>query len=105
MYVCVHGHRFGGGGWKHLILLEQEAVNHVGSSCNDPMGAELGLLDSGRLPVLAWPLADTKLVVQGVLTSPSQGRPRHHYAHQVGTLQALSCTGKCFSFGSGCGSH
>lgn len=44
----------------------------------------------------AWPLADTKLVASTVFTSLSRGRPHLPSAHQVGTLQALSCTEKCF---------
>lgn len=77
--MYVHGHilgRGGGGGgggreWKHLILLDQEALNHAGSSWKDPEGAGPGRLDSGRLSMPEpWTLADTKLVASGVLTSP-----------------------------------
>lgn len=37
------------GEWKNLVLLDQEALNHAGSSWKDPEGARLSRLDSGRL--------------------------------------------------------
>lgn len=44
----------------------------------------------------AGPPADTKLVLSGsCCTFPCRGRPRPASPHQVGPLQAFSCTRKC----------
>lgn len=37
--------------WGHLVLLDQEALNHAGSSWKGPEGIRLGQLDSGRQAV------------------------------------------------------
>lgn len=101
VYVCVCG---------HLILLDQEAVNHAGSSWKDPEGTGPSLLDSGRLsepePGLSltpswWRWASSYLTL-----SQKKGRPRLPSAHQVGTLRAFfPVLGSVFSFGCGCGLH
>ena len=86
-----------GGEWKHLILLDQEALNHAGSSWKDPEGAGPGRLDPGRLsePEPGLSLTPSWWRAQ-ILPHPCRNRPRPPSAHQVGTLQAFSCTGKCF---------
>lgn len=92
---CVHGHVLGG--------VEEPRSPGSGSSescwlfLEGPRGSQAepaGLWQA--VWAGAWPLTDTRLVVSAVLTSPSQGRPHLPSAHQVGTLQAFSCTGKCF---------
>lgn len=94
--VCVFVGTFWGE-WKHLILLDQEALNHAGSSWKNPEGAGLSRLDPGRLsePELGLSLTPSLWWAQ-FLPHPQWNRPRLPSAHQVGTLQAISCTGKCF---------
>lgn len=93
--VCLRAHSRGE--WKHLILLDQEALNHAGSSWKDPEGAGLSRLDSGRLSEPEPGLSLTPSWWRAaILPHPRRSRPRLPSAHQVGTLQAFSCTGKCF---------
>lgn len=94
--VCIRGHILEGE-WKHLILLDQEALNHAGSSWKDPEGAGLSRLDSGRLSEPEPGLSLTPSWWRArFLPHPREAGHAFPTAHQVGTLQALSCTGKCF---------
>lgn len=93
---CGGGGGGGGGGGVHLILLDQEALNHAGSSWKDPEGARPGRLDSGRLSEPEPGLSLTpSWWRERFFAHPRRSGPRPPSAHQVGTLQAFSCTGKC----------
>lgn len=95
--ACVHWHILSEEGWEvwgvrrgHLVLLDQEALNHAGSSWKGPEGTRLGQLDSGRQAEQELGLLLTPSWWWAVHTYLCRGRPR-----QVGTLQAFSCTRKC----------
>lgn len=100
--ACVHWHILSEEAWEvwgvrrgHLVLLDQEALNHVGSSWKGPEGTRLGQLDSGRQAEQELGLSLTPSWWWAVPPYPCRGRPCRASPHQVGTLQAFSCTQNC----------
>lgn len=74
----------GGGGGGDLVLLDQEALNHAGSSWKGPKGTRLGQLDPGRQAEQELGLLLTPSWWWAAHTYPCRGRPRRASPHQAG---------------------
>lgn len=107
MYVCgcVCGVFVGTflGEWKNLVLLDQEALNHAGSSCKDPEGVRLSRLDSGRLsePEPGLSLTPGWWWVQ-FLPHPHKAGHTFPLLTRLARCRRFPVLGSVFSFGSGC---
>ncbi len=103
--VCVCVGTFWGE-WKHLILLDQEGLNHAGSSWKDPEGDGLSRLDSGRLSEPEPGLSLTPSWWQGqFLPHPRKAGHAFPLLTRLARCRRFPVLGSVFSFGCGCGLH